>query len=1342
MAEICPIIGIGASAGGLAALEEFFDAAPADMGAAYVVIQHLDPKHSSMIAEILSRHTSMPVQQIEDGMHVERDHVYVIPPNAYATLNGDVFKLGEAVLRHGVRMPIDTFFTSLAAEGNRQSVGVILSGTGSDGSMGLRELKAVDGIVLAQSPNTAQFDGMPRAAIATGQVDVICKVSDMIPAIRDFLEHDYVQSSSDTQNGSDFIGGERKLNSIISVLQAQLGVDFRGYKPGTLGRRIARRMSLKNFTKVNDYLTFLREDPNEAKKLYQDLLISVTSFFRDAEAFDTLYKEGIVKLVQDKAQNESVRVWVPGCASGEEAYSIAMLLMEELERTNKDCTVQIFATDIDEEALALGRTGIYSPSMVAGLSTERLERFFVQHGNDYQITKQLREKVTFASQNVISDPPFSRLDLISCRNLLIYLNPPLQDRIIGYFHFALRSGGYLFLGRSESVSQLDGWFEPVDKTARLYRRLANATTQVANFPVNGALVRVPLQGVAPVTRTKQAGRLRELMQQHLLRNYAPAAVLTNAQHQVLYFMGPTSRYLEQPSGVPTQDLLSLAHAELRKSLRLGIKKVLDTSKPVTIDNVSIKRGATRRDARISIQQLVAADQPDKLIIVTFEDIVPVAKAATAGSSAEEPEQTTISELEDKLRDAQEDLQINLEELESTNEELQASNEEMMSVNEELQSANEELETSKEELQAMNEELSTVNNQLKDKVEQYEELNDDLANFVSSTGIATLLLSGQHRIGRFTPSAKRLFNLIETDMGRPIGDIRQKFDDDKFLDDVDIVFQTFEPVEREVTADDGVHYLMRIAPYRADKQRSSGVVVTFVDISHRLENERQLRESEARFRDLFENTPDPLLLITEGGAINLANSEAQKFFGYAGPELSQLHVEDLVPERYRKQHSFYREAFVKDGQARPKNSGLELFALTKSGEEIPVEIALSPVETAGETLICAAFRDIREHEKAMQAVKAAQAETEAALNAKSRFLATASHDLRQPLQSLAMLNEAIKLKIDDPELVQLVERESVSLEHMRSLLNSLLDISKLDAGATKIEIKDVDLSNIITDICTDYQAEADRKGVKLVIDVQDRIVRSDPDLLQQVFSNLIGNAIRYTDKGSVTVRSHINDTLMTVEVKDTGKGIPADQYSHIFEEFYQIGRDPQQGDAGLGLGLAIARRIAQQLGTEIKLESEIGKGSTFSLELPLSNMLLADKEPEKPKGFVEPKKDSVVLLVDDDVAVLKSTGFLLNVCFGERIYSAQSPKEAEKVLSELASDEPDIIVTDHHLNASTNGIDLIEHVRKDRGRDIPAILVSGDTSLDGAELKSLGIELIQKPSRGNELVETMTRLLST
>ncbi|WP_185960222.1 chemotaxis protein CheB [Erythrobacter insulae] len=1336
-----PIIGIGASAGGLDALKSFFDNVPEDMGAAFVVIQHLDPSHQSMTAEILDKHTKMPAKQIEHGATIEPNHVYVIPPNASLTIADNTFELGEAVRTHGVRMPIDMFFSSLASQREHGAVGLILSGTGSDGSAGIREIKGAGGITLAQTPETAQFDGMPSAAIATGMVDIVCPVEDMPAQIKDFLVHQHMRHEAGQDPDAILANDTESLTSIIALLQARIGHDFRGYKTGTLGRRILRRMGLRGIDSLSDYLSYLKDDAKEAEELYRDLLINVTSFFRDPAAFETLDTKVLAKMVAAKPDREPIRVWVPGCATGEEAYSIAMLLIEHCETAHKDCPIQVFATDIDEDALAVGRTGMYASNLLAHIPEERINRFFIKQDGSYLIRSGLRETVTFAEQNVISDPPFSKLDLVSCRNLLIYLQNTLQDKVIGYFHFALNDGGILFLGRSEGTSQLSGLFEPVDKTSRIFRKLATERSLGVNFPVNNLRTRGVNVGILPAGRPKETARIREIMQQQLLRNFAPAAVLTNAKHQVLYFMGPTSDFLEQPSGLPTQDLLSLAHPELRRELRTGLKNAIGSAGPVIINDVSLQHGSTHAKTRISIKPMAVSGETERLFLVTFEK-VPTQKSPAGTPIPSSPiDQSAVSDLETKLRDAQEDLQISLEELESTNEELQASNQEMMSLNEELQSSNEELETSKEELQAMNEELSTVNNQLKNKVEELADVNDDLTNFVSSTGIATLLLDTKHQVGRFTPSIKRLFNLIDADIGRPIVDIRQKFEDANFLADVDAVSRASSPVEREIIGQDGALYLMRIAPYRAAEMRSGGVIVTFVDISRRVENERRLQASEARFRSLFENAPDPLLLVDQKGDIALTNSQAQQFFGYDRQALLTKRIEDLMPKRFRKRHVSHRSSYMENMSVRPMGSDLELWALLASGEEVPIEVGLSPVETESGAMVCVAIRDVREHQKAVRDVRDAKAETEAALAAKSRFLATASHDLRQPLQSLAMLTEALRSKVGDPDILDIVDEQRVSLANLRDLLNSLLDISKLEADAVTVELEDIDLDAAVAKVCASLEPEAEKKGIKLSRKIDARIVHSDIHLVQQILQNLIGNAIKFTDKGRVDVVSQIVSHEVLIEVRDEGPGIPADQLSHIFDEFYQVGRDPQQAGVGLGLGLAIANQAARMIGSQIDVQSEFGKGSTFSFTLPLSNVLLPKNELLEDERPAPLTSDCAILLVDDDPSVLKSTKFRLAARPNLKVFAASSPKEVDGLLAEMEPDAFDIIVTDYHLGTARNGLDIIENARKHAGQKIPAILISGDTGLDPAKMKNRAISVIFKPAGGNELIDTITRLLS-
>lgn len=684
MADLkCPIVGIGASAGGLKALEALFAEMPTDTGAAFVVVQHLDPKHPSLVAEILGRHTKMPAVQVKDGMKVEADHVYVIPPNTSLTLNDHVFALGKAVIRKGLRMPIDTFLLSLAEKTPERAIAIIVSGTGSDGTQGVRAIKGAGGLTMAQSPETAEHDGMPRAAIATGMVDIVCPVEEMHEHLRSYLVHPYVRGGETSLPADDY-----SLGTILSLVQRGTGTDFRNFKPGTVVRRITRRMGLHHIESLAAYAAYLRQHSGEVEALYRDLLIGVTAFLRDPEAFEALETKAIAPIIAGKADDEIIRVWVPACSSGEEAYTIAMLLFEQLEAAHKHCPVQIFATDLDEAALEVGRSGVYPENQLADLSPERLRRFFFKEDHSYRVRKQLREAVTFAKQNVLSDPPFSRIDLISCRNLLIYLDSEAHERILGYFHFALREGGYLYLGHSETVGQRETLFETIDGKARLFRRKPAVLPVTFRFPLGPGAMPQQKPEIAPVRTLAAQSRIKEQVQQQLLQKFAPAAVLIDGTHQVLYFFGPTSRYLGQPSGTPTHDLLNLADDDLRPQLRAALQKAIAGDGTSAVQTARVPRGRSRNEVTMTVTPTNVPGQSIPFFLVTFEDqplAEPASPRAPTGDGAD-----AVKNLELELNEARENLEAKVQELEAANEELQAANEEVMSVNEELQSTNEEM----------------------------------------------------------------------------------------------------------------------------------------------------------------------------------------------------------------------------------------------------------------------------------------------------------------------------------------------------------------------------------------------------------------------------------------------------------------------------------------------------------------------------------------------------------------------------------------------------------------------------------------------------------------------------
>lgn len=837
--DVTPVVaGIGASAGGLEALKRLFKSMPDDTGVSFVLIQHLDPNHESLMADLLSNYTSMSVVQVREETRIEPDHVYVIPPNKYLSLSNATLKLSDPVERRGMRMAIDFFLRSLAADMQEKAIGIILSGTGSDGTQGIKAIKENGGMVMVQSPASAQYDGMPRNAINTGVVDEVLDVEDMAATLVRYIRHPYVSHASSSALKED---EEDYLQTILGILRARANYDFRCYKKGTLTRRIQRRMGLKQIDKPEDYIHYLRSQSDEVTLLFKDLLIGVTSFFRDEDAFKILDEDVVDKLVEYAHNDDVLRVWVPGCASGEEAYSIGILFMERLQARACNAQLQIFASDIDEVALETARNGIYPDSIASDVSPRRLEQFFEKTGEHYRVIKQLRESIVFASQNVVRDAPFSRLDLITCRNLLIYLKPEIQKKLFALFHFALKPDGYLFLGGSETIGQQSGLFDIVNKKFRIYQRIGSRHPGGLEFPI------LSEQGKGPILPTRaNTPQLTSaaMAQQALLEEFAPTAVLVNRNDQILYYYGATNEYLVQPTGEPTQNLIYMARDGLRTKLRSAVLKARRENCRVRVIVDYQHADKSRYQADIVVNPVMTSSRPDDgLLLVAF-----IASAPVNGRIHEQQriegdiDENIVHQLEAELAGTREDLQSTIEELESSNEELKASNEEVMSMNEELQSTNEELETSKEELQSVNEELNTVNTQLQDKVGELAAANDDLSNLFSSTDLATLFLDTKFCIKRFTPYTTRLFKLIPSDIGRSVEDIATLVIDSGLLKDAQRVLDKLETVEREVQTIQGHWFLQRVVPYRTQDNRIDGVLITWTDVS-------QLKQAQSALEDI-------------------------------------------------------------------------------------------------------------------------------------------------------------------------------------------------------------------------------------------------------------------------------------------------------------------------------------------------------------------------------------------------------------------------------------------------------------------------------------------------------------
>ncbi len=846
-----PVVGIGASAGGLEAFKIFFEKMPVDTGMAFVMIPHLDPGHKSLMVEIIARYTAMPVLQVKDGMKIESDHVYIVPPNRNLTIEGGKLTLSEISRNRGINLPVDIFFKSLAASQKERAIGVILSGTMRDGAMGLKDIKEHGGLVIAQSPETAQHDGMPQSAIDTGMVDFVLAIEDMPEAILKFISHPYIHGDSSPEDPDE-------LNQVLAIIRARTGHDFRCYKRNTLVRRTERRMGLRQIERMGDYLKVVKNNPKELDELLKDLLIGVTGFFREEQVWEKLRNEILPSMVRNLKAEEPIRVWIPGCSTGEEAYTIALLIHDTFEKTSRHFNAQIFATDIDGEAIAVARRGVYPETIAANVPKEYLKKYFTREDDQYHVLRRIRESVVFAEQNLVGDAPFSNLNLVSCRNLLIYLNSDIQKKIIELFHFSLVEDGCLILGNSETVGYNTDLFETYSKELRIYRRIGQRIERLP-VPVMGYSPRYhwdASEGRSKLTRND----VSKLMQTQLLKQFAPAAVLIDKNYEILNLFGETSRYLDLPQGDPVMELTSMAKEGLRLKLRGAIHRASQSNEIITVKDARVKRDHRYFHVTFTVSPVTERDLQDTLFLLTFQD------KPLSEPEYEKPEdlsmgdENLVKQLEAELIDTREDLQNTIEELETSNEELKASNEEMMSMNEELQSSNEELETSKEELQSMNEELNTVNAELREKVQDLEKANNDIANLMNSTEVATVFLDDKMEIRRFTPTAKNLFNLIPSDVGRPIGDLAMRFNDPDLQDDSSRVMDTLHVSSKEVETHEGRWYIRRILPFRTQDKRVDGLVLTFSDVTDIkekektiLENEREVKEQSQILSGILEHT---------------------------------------------------------------------------------------------------------------------------------------------------------------------------------------------------------------------------------------------------------------------------------------------------------------------------------------------------------------------------------------------------------------------------------------------------------------------------------------------------------
>ncbi|MDP4208185.1 MAG: CheR family methyltransferase [Bacteroidota bacterium] len=893
-----PIVCIGASAGGLEALEQFLGNVPENSGMAYIVIQHLDPTQKGMLPELLQRISKMTVYQVTNRMAVKPNCVYVIPPNKSMTIMKGALYLHEPIEIRGLRLPIDLFLRSLADDRRELGVGVILSGMGSDGSAGVRELKDKNGIVMVQEPGTARFDSMPRNAIDSVPVDIVAPANELPAKLIDFLK--YISSVKSDVNIE--YKDNSTLGKIVNLLRTHTGNDFSLYKKNTLYRRIERRMGIHKIDKISSYVSFLQDNPKEVDILFKELLIGVTNFFRDANVWEKLKDSVIPSIIASHPEGSILRAWVSGCSTGEEAYSLAMVYKEVLEKFNphRSISLQIFATDLDNEAIETARKGIFPANIVADVSPNRLSRFFNVIEGGYRINSEIREMIVFAPHNLIAHPPFTKIDILTCRNLLIYMDTELQKKILGLFCYSLNPEGIIVLGSAETLGKQSNLFTPIDTKLKIYKRSGTTLTpELFDFP--SSFSRSKPTNIEKKIPVQSIMNIQTLADQLLLQHFSPPGVLVNENGDIIYISGRTGKYLEPAVGKANMNIFAMLREGLRNEFPVAFRKAIMKKEAVVLHNIKVGTNDAFQTVNVNIQWIEKPEPLRGMVMVIFSDVQENPEIKLRAKYGKKTlNNIKQSELELELQRTREEVQNTLEKMQTSQEELKSTNEELQSANEELQSTNEELTTSKEEMQSLNEELQTVNAELQSKVDEFSRVNNDMKNLLNSTDIATLFLDKELNIRRYTNQATKIFKLIKSDIGRPFTDLVTDLIYPELAADALEVLRTLIFIQKQIPAKDGRWFSIRIMPYRTFDDRIDGLVITFINTSDIKQLEVKLNETEQMHRLLLNSTPNIIVKLSSDWKIQEFNPEAEKFFGKEHKDVvNQNYIKLFIPEPVQK-----------------------------------------------------------------------------------------------------------------------------------------------------------------------------------------------------------------------------------------------------------------------------------------------------------------------------------------------------------------------------------------------------------------------------------------------------------
>ena len=1267
------VVGVGASAGGLEALEQLFGPMPEDTAMAFVVVQHLSPDFRSVMDELLARRTKIPVLLVENGMRVQRNRIYLIPPRKEMIISGGCLLLSDKGASQELTLPVDIFFRSLAQDVGHRAVGIILSGAGSDGARGIRDIHVAGGLVLCQDEDSANFDGMPRNARDTGVVDHVLPPAAMPEVL---VEHARAARSElvDVLDPTSAAPRPYGVATALRFLQTKYGIDFSHYKASTVVRRIERRLQLTQSASLPDYVEKLANDPEELDTLFRDLLIGVTRFFRDEGAFGLLESTIIPELLDANPPKDELRVWVAGCATGEEAYSIAILIKEEQRRRNDARPVKILATDVHRGSLEFASRGLYPADRVASVPPELLERYFDPQGPSFEVSAELRQLLVFAPHNVIRDAPFTRIDLMSCRNLLIYLQPLAQKKVMSLLHFALKRNGILLLGPSETVGPLGDDFETVDSHWRMYRKHRD--------------LRLPIDSPLPVPRSRalhagigepnaQPYTLTQIIHVYdaLLDEHMPPSLLVNERRELVHAFGGASRYLRRKDGRPSPDLLDMLAPDLRMAVTGAMQRVFKDRTTVAYNGLLLKVDEGEQSHRLTVKPIVMAGAPPNHVLITLEPLGAAVRHPPVENEidARQLSDDHLGSLETELRRTKEILQATIEELETSNEELQAANEELLASNEELQSTN-------EELQSVNEELYTVNAEYQKKIGELTQLTNDMDNLLASIQVGAIFLDADLCIRKFTPIIASAFNLLPQDIGRPIASFTHSLSHTTVMTDLEEVLRTGRPIETEILDRNGQWFFLRILPYRV-RGAVHGVVLTLIDIGALKAAEDAVFRERYLLNSLMDSVPDAIYFKdVEERFVRVNRAMAERLGVASADEATGRTAAALLPD---PEHRAF-EILDRRALGGASQRAYEEMQILADGRSAWFTTTRQPLRDQSGTIVgmLGVARDISEHKRATE-------ESRMAVKRRDEFLAMLSHELRNPLSAVVnagvLLRQAQASTPVHTKSLEVIERQT---RQMTRLLDDLLEVGRITQNKIDLRRQVMDARSVITEAVTAMREKFASRAVSLdvALDEAPVLVDADPARLQQVVVNLLDNAAKYSDPGGhARVSLQREDGQAVLSVVDDGAGIDAALLPDVFEPFVQGGSTLDRTAGGMGLGLSVVRSLVEMHGGGIEVQSDgPSRGSRFTARLPLSAGAPVTQPRRARLPWPEGKR---VAVIEDNVDGCQMLQLLLE----HAGYEVVTAHDGERGLALIEEVDPDIVIVDIGLPVM-DGLELARQVR--------------------------------------------------